>query len=101
MKLVKTDARYTGSNEWQYFAYMPRNWPMTLDQSKLYFLDWRVWCWNTWGPSKELNAYTHNDLYDDVHCSNPHWCWLSDNDGRRRIYLRTEVEAELFSLRWT
>jgi hypothetical protein len=101
MKLTETDRRHTGSLEWKYFVSMPYNMGKTSAESKTLFLEWRVWCWNTWGPSKELNAYGHNDLYDDICCSNSHWCWLSDDNGRRRIYLRSDHDAELFSLRWS
>ena len=67
---------------------------------KVKFNEMREWCWENWGPSKEMMEFDHTDLFDGVHSSNSHWCWLNDAHGRRRIYLRTDHEAELFTLRW-
>lgn len=99
MKLIRLDRRHKGYPDWAYFAHNPIYTPVR-ERIQL-FCAWREWCWQTWGASKELGAFTHYDLFDGEHCSNPHWCWLSDDHGRRRIYLRTDQDASAFSLQWT
>lgn len=53
---------------------------------------WREWCWQTWGPSKELLwAITIKPV--------PVWAW--DTEFRhKRLYLKGDVERTLFELKW-
>lgn len=97
-KLIKLDRRHAGNALWMYYVERPYTVPYQ-DAMKLFY-DWREWCWNQWGPSKELYNFPHDDLFDGRHCSNPHWCWLTDNNKRPRIYLRTDEEASMFTLKW-
>lgn len=97
-KLTKLDRRHTGYLLWQY--YVERVYTVPYREAKRLFFDWREWCWEQWGPSKELNNFEYNDLFDGMHSSNPHWCWLNDSNHRCRIYLRTEQEASMFTLKW-
>lgn len=101
MEITKLDGRHAGSQQWKYYAEIESRALASIEVRRRMFHDWRVWCWDTWGPSKELTDYDHQDLYDDVRCSNAHWCWLNDEFDRRRIYLRTDADAEIFSLRWS
>ena len=61
----------------------------------------REWCWQTWGPSKELNEWiTDQEQQKYVPtCHNQFWCWQND-EYVRRIYLKTDKEMMLFKLRW-
>lgn len=94
-KVKKTDKRHAGHLQWMYFIEST----MHNKLIRQHFFQWREWCWDQWGPSKELNRYDHDDLFDGVACSNPKWCWLTDG-WRSRIYFRSESEASMFSLRW-
>jgi hypothetical protein len=99
MIVTKLDGRHTGVANWKYYTEINYR-SMKLEERKKLFHDWREWCWNNWGPSKELTDYDHYDLYDNVCSSNAHWCWLNDEHGRRRIYLRSDQDLEAFTLRW-
>lgn len=99
MKLTKLDGRHTGWKDWKYYIEISYSYG-DVNNRKVKFNQMREWCWETWGPSKELTEYDHTDLFDGIHCSNSSWCWLNDEHGRRRIYLRTDQEAEVFTLRW-
>ncbi len=99
MKLTKLDGRHTGWKNWKYFVDLPFN-SGKINERKAKFNQMREWCWTTWGPSKELTDYDHYDLFDGEHSSNPSWCWVNDEHGRRRIYLRDDGAAEIFTLRW-
>jgi hypothetical protein len=93
--LTKLDKRHTGNKNWRYMVTWDRR--TKYPEGRKEFYDWRTWCWETWGPSKEIDGYL--DMFDGVHCENAHWCWES-TEYRVRIFLRTDIEAELFLLRW-
>lgn len=99
LKIKKLDGRHTGVLYWKYYVEIPYSYG-DVQARKVKFNEMREWCWSNWGPSKELNEYDHHDLFDGQHSSNSQWCWLNNDHGRRRIYLRTEKEAEVFTLRW-
>jgi hypothetical protein len=99
MKLTKLDRRHNGVTNWKYYVELYYSMG-DVTARNVKFNQMREWCWEIWGASKELTDYDHYDLYDGIHCSNAHWCWLNDDHGRRRIYFRTDHEAEVFTLRW-
>lgn len=98
IKLVKLDKRHTGYSDWLWYVERPNIFP--IKESKKLFYEWRHWCWDQWGPSKELNEFEVDDLFDGLNSSNNHWCWLNDQHNRSRIYLRTDQDASMFSFRW-
>lgn len=98
IKLRKVDRRHVGYPRWKYFVEQPVS-DQWRDGKTQYYL-WRTWCWEVWGPSKELQAYDSHDTYDGVNCSNGMWCWLSDQHRLPRIYLRGDSEASAFTLQW-
>lgn len=98
LKLVKLDGRHAGYGVWKYYIERPATFPSS--NSKQIFFQWRSWCWEQWGPSKELNEYDIKDLFDGVHCSNEHWCWMNDEHGRSRIYFKNDESASMFTLQW-
>ena len=55
------------------------------------YREMRQWCWETLGPSCELDAMNGQDNFA--------WGWIRDN-YRTRILLRSEKELAWFKLRW-
>jgi hypothetical protein len=88
MKIKKLTRQYSGSNE---FTHMVSY--ILKDTGK--FVEHRQWCWETWGPSCELDYRWRVGTL-----ANPRWCWMSDTVGRIRIYFASEGEASHFALRW-
>ena len=87
MKIVKLDRRYTGGRSFDYAVeFIP-----AYKEGEL-FCEVREWCWQTWGPGRELKFIN----LDSDHC----WCFMTDN-YRTRIYLKGEQELEWFMLRWS
>lgn len=95
LKLKELDKRNNGYDTWKYYVEVGFN----NKRGRSDFCDVREWCWTNWGPSKELDAYDHYDLFDGVSCSNPQWCWQHDQ-YRTRIYLRGDAESIAFTLKW-
>lgn len=88
MKIKKLTRQYSGSNEFTHMV------SYILKDSGM-FVKHRQWCWETWGPSCELEYRWRVGT-----SANPHWCWMSDTVGRIRIYFASEGEASHFALRW-
>ena len=87
MKIVKLDRRYTGGRQFDYaveFTHPYKDGDL--------FCDAREWCWQTWGPGRELKFVDIN--------SKDRWCFMTDN-YRTRIYLSNTQEVEWFTLRWS
>lgn len=80
MKMTRLDRRHTGHDCFDYQIH--------LDVEQ--FVQVRNWCWETFGPSYELNIVKSNDP--------PAWCWRSV--GYNAIYLRGDEQATLFQLKW-
>lgn len=99
IKLIELDGRHNGFKDWKYYVKPPITQHYKIN--KQLFFNWREWCWKTWGPSKELTMFDNTDLFDGVHSSNAHWCWLNDEHGRCRIYLKTDEDASAFILNWS
>jgi len=73
-----------------------------LQESYQKFYEWRNWCWQTWGPSKELQHWLE-DLRNPNQLAvshNEQWCWQND-EYATRIYLRTDKELSIFLLKWS
>jgi hypothetical protein len=80
----KLDGRYTGNHLFQYridFDY----------RSREQFKQIRNWCWETFGPSCELNFLTKDE--EKV------WAWTTDS-YRVRLYLKSDKEVNWYKLRW-
>jgi hypothetical protein len=101
-KLVTLDRRNNGHGFWKYYVkadtFVPKM-SVSGQSRRQYFFEWREWCWNTWGPSKEVLEFGSNDVFDNKFCSNAHWCWQNEQYVVR-IYLKSDDEAALFMLRW-
>ena len=80
----KLDKRYTGSHLFEYridFDYPRRE----------QFKQIRNWCWETFGPSCELNFLSKGE--EKV------WAWTTDS-YRVRLYLKSDKEVNWYKLRW-
>jgi hypothetical protein len=89
MKIKKLTKQYSGGDKFTHMVqYIYKNGPI--------FVEHRQWCWETWGPSCELDYY-----YQMGEKRNPSWCWMSADNGRIRIYFGSEKEAAHFGLRWS
>lgn len=94
---TKLDRRHSGFGIWTYSVKCKPS--ISRELSLELFHNYRAWCWDTWGPSKELTAFSNVLELNNKNCNNSHWCWLSDQ-FRRYIYLREDSDMSLFSLRW-
>lgn len=81
----------------QYNGHKQYKWLITCDtcdeiQNRQDLSAWREWCWQTWGPSRELIwAITSHPV--------PVWAW--DTEFRhKRLYLKSDAELTLFELKF-
>ncbi|NDB84162.1 MAG: hypothetical protein EB127_15800 [Alphaproteobacteria bacterium] len=88
MIITQLDGRYAGG--WHFKYAIEFNRPHF--DGDLY-CEVREWCWQTFGPSRELKFINHQD---DNHA----WCFMTDNH-RTRIYLKSKKELEWFTIRWS
>ena len=88
MKVKKLTRQYSGGAD---FTHMVQY----LLKDAAQFVEHRQWCWDTWGPSCELDY-----LYRVGEKRNSRWCWMSADNGRIRIYFGSEKEASHFALKW-
>lgn len=100
IKLTKLDRRNNGFNIWKYYVEVKFKSVEEWKNRRIIFYQWREWCWQEWGASKELTGFNQDDLFDGNLSSNPNWCWLN-KDETYRIYLRDDIRASAFMLRWT
>jgi hypothetical protein len=85
MKIQKLDRRHNGHKVFKYFVGFSF---YTTEK----FIEVRNWCWQTWGPSCELEHANKLEI-----C--PKWAWLSDQYNMR-IYLQTDAEYSWFLIKW-
>lgn len=94
VKCVKLDSRYKGARN---FAYRIEIDKRRSERIPL-FAELLKWSVNTWGMSVPIDLHKTEFKFD----RNPHWAWSEgskDWDGLY-IYLATDKERELFTLRW-
>lgn len=94
MKLKKLDRRMNGYGDFKYGVDL---W--TVDSKE--FMEVRQWCWETFGPSCELDIWEYLDRPGDSR--NPSWAWdrgTYNKNFRCIVYLATDVEASHFTLKW-
>jgi hypothetical protein len=93
----KLDARFKGYSDWKYVISPKRG--QTMVSRRQDFLRIREWCWNTWGPSKEIDFWLDDKKVAEALGQNAHWAWQNDLYNAR-IYLRTDKELAQFYLTW-
>lgn len=99
----KLDRRNNGHEIWKYYVNRPRSGVMqriTLFEANQKFYEWRNWCWETWGPSKEITDWLEDQSNESAISQNQHWSWQRDKFSTR-IYLRNDEELTFFKLRWS
>jgi hypothetical protein len=97
----KLDKRYNGGGTFKYMVDLHKstvpNHNHYSSQIRLHriqeFVDIRIWCWETWGPSCEIASYIPLDR-DYV------WSWEQEH-GHMRLYLKTDKELAWFQLKWS
>ena len=86
MKLKKLDRRMKGFGDFKYSSKFRRR----FDGDR--FIEARNWCWETWGPSCELEFWDAG--------KNPAWTWVF-TEFEMKIYLTGDKEASWFTLKWS
>ncbi len=99
INVKRTDRRHTGSYMFKYYVEVKNS---NYEERKLVkekFFELRQWCWETWGPSREVDQYAsiENAWTED---QNPAWAWINDQ-YRFRLYLCGKEEAAHFALKWS
>lgn len=98
MEVKKLDKRNTGHEFFKYYIKFS-----SIRGPDLHEL--REWCWQTWGSSKEMQDWVHDNARQNavvpkqVSCQNAHWCWQND-EYYRRIYLASDQELLMYKLKW-
>lgn len=90
MKIRKLDKRNNGYGD---FVYSIR----FIRQKEFYKVF--DWAWNTWGTTKDLADWILDARNNEFEFQNNHWAWQNDQ-YHRRIYLRSDAELVLFTLKW-
>ena len=84
MKTITLDKRYNGFEFFKYAVNFHRS-------EKNQFIAIRNWCWQTWGPSCEIENFS---LAKD-----PVWAWES-SQWNTRLYFQSEKELNWYNLKW-
>ena len=99
IKVKKTDKRHTAHNKFGYFVDIKMDKYTEREAVYEKFFELRLWCWETWGPSREVDQC--NTMKDtEPKDKNSHWGWINDQ-FRSRIYLASPDEAAYFTLKWS
>lgn len=107
-KIIKVDKRYRGAELFKYIV-EPKYITNVTNSYRTYrntFYEIRNWCWEIWGPSKELDLYLEDNVTsthgnDLVLNQNQHWSWERTMKYKLRLYLKDDKELVLFKLRWS
>lgn len=95
MKVKKVDKRFKGNGSFKFYVDSPKYGDKN-------FFQVREWCWTTFGPSKEIEMW-QDDVSRARITNNSHnekWAWQAD-PWTTRIYLKTDKEADWFTLKWS
>ncbi len=94
--IKRTDGRFKGYKNWKYYIDLDARYKK--DDKNFFAV--REWCWSTFGPSKEIDSWLADIKHPSNNISqNEKWCWHYDS-WTSRIYLRTDKEADWFSLKY-
>lgn len=93
-----TDGRFKGFRKFRYYIDFSKSRHFVDGPS---FWEVREWCWQTYGPSKEIDSILDDYKYQqfDKVSHSKKWCWQSDN-YTQRLYLAGPKEADWFTLKW-
>ena len=90
-RLTQLDKRHNGHLFYKYSIapiWQSKYTYATAEYDQL-FVNARIWCWETWGPSTEFMFLSRNK----------HWAWDSEFN-HRRIYLKYDEELAFFLLKF-
>lgn len=88
-KVKRLTRQYNGHTRFKYVV-QPATFDLLTTRQQL--VEWREWCWTTWGPSREL-------LWSIAGTPDAVWSWDTEHSNRR-IYLKTDAELVLFELKF-
>ena len=85
MKITKTNHRHKAQDLFAYYVKPEHEaLPFVVDYSVTFkFNEWRMWAWETWGPSAERDSSFVRGWKDK-----PVWAWHTE-DNQLRLYLRS------------
>jgi len=96
-KIKKMDARYNGSG---YFTHV-------IDYGGKYgtsltFQQHRVWFWESFGPSCEIEAFMRlgKNNHSQPDCISGQWAWNTEF-GNRKLYVRDDAMLAFFTLKFS
>lgn len=97
VKITKTNRRHKAHDVFDYYVTPQYSFlPYASSSTRSFkFNEWRIWAWETWGPSAERDSTFLRDQKEL-----PLWAWHTEEESLR-LYLRSEKELNWFKLRWT
>ncbi len=98
IKVKRTDKRHTAFDRYKYYVEIKHDDWAERHSVREKFYELRLWCWETWGPSREVDQYSLD--YPNPTDRNTHWGWLNDQ-YRARLYLAGPEDAAFFTLKWS
>jgi hypothetical protein len=99
IKVKRTDKRHTAFDRFKYYIEIKQDDWAERHKAREKFFELRLWCWETWGPSREVDQYNLEIDIDPVDKNN-HWSWINDQ-YRARLYLAGPADAAYFTLKWS
>lgn len=107
---TKINKRHNGYGHFMYYLNRPKTYSissnklLSLYETTQYFFKWREYCWNIYGPSKEINNWLadieSNGTIDKLATHhNEFWSWQNNEYGTK-IYLKSDKELSAFLLVW-
>ena len=88
-KVKRLTRQYNGHTHFKYVV-QPAVFDLLATRQQL--VEWREWCWNIWGPSREL-------LWSITGTPDAVWAWDTEHNNSR-IYLKSDAELVLFELKF-
>lgn len=89
-KIIKLDRRHKGNGVFDYFIDFLAARQLPIDKRNEDFVTIRNWCWESWGPSQELDWVGWD--------TGTRWAWWRE-PGRASIYFN-EPELAAYLLQW-
>jgi len=90
MIVTKLDRRHTGNHYFAYYATPSES--SAMNQNIATFHAWRVWCWETFGPSGERDSMIR------MKSQTAQWAWDTEFQ-HLRLYFKEDAFT-LFKLKW-
>lgn len=98
VKIKKLRGNFIGKTHFDYMA-VPILVPESQYTSYETFIEMRIWCWNSFGPSCDYSEYQHASVNKNFEL-NLKWAWLQGTDYRASRILLSEDAKNWFLMRW-